>query len=130
MVVLWIVNITPPEALILLNGKGQLKGSGGWIIGAADALHNFKDIEDLYIASISPLVNDLIFLKGKNNKYILIPFGKGNKKRNNDYCYYWTRIKELIKIREPFYELAHIEVCTDNKNPKEIAKTQYCGIPK
>lgn len=38
MKILWITNILFPEARVLLTGRGELKSSGGWMLGAAEAL--------------------------------------------------------------------------------------------
>ena len=37
MKILWITNILFPEAEQLLNGAGELKATGGWMLGAANA---------------------------------------------------------------------------------------------
>ena len=44
MNVLWITNITFPEAQALLTGKGSLTASGGWLLGAAGALVDQPDV--------------------------------------------------------------------------------------
>ena len=45
MKVLWITNILLPEATEML-GKGKtLKGSGGWLIGAATALLQTNEVD-------------------------------------------------------------------------------------
>ena len=51
MKVLWITNILFPEAEHLLTGSGELKSSGGWMLGAANALLNNKEVR-LCVASV------------------------------------------------------------------------------
>ena len=51
MKVLWITNILFPEAEHLLTGSGELKSSGGWMQGAANALLNNKEVR-LCVASV------------------------------------------------------------------------------
>lgn len=36
MKILWITNILLPEANQLLTGMGELRASGGWLVGAAN----------------------------------------------------------------------------------------------
>ena len=45
MKILWITNILFPEAEQLLVGNGELKSSGGWMLGAANALLQKEDIK-------------------------------------------------------------------------------------
>lgn len=45
MRILWIANLLFPEAEELLTGHGELKASGGWLIGAAEALLAYGDVE-------------------------------------------------------------------------------------
>lgn len=45
MKILWITNIPLPEATAILTGLKDLKATGGWLIGAANALLENKDIE-------------------------------------------------------------------------------------
>lgn len=118
MKVLWITNIIFPEAERLLTGSGDLKASGGWMLGAADALlENYKDIA-LTVATVSPKIKTLTKLQGERIVYYLIPFGKGNQKKNNEYIPYWKQIGEELKPdvvhihgTEYSHGLAYVDAC-------------------
>lgn len=118
MKVLWIINIVFPEAERLLTGSGDLKASGGWMLGAADALlANSKDIS-LTVAAVSPRVKVLTKLQGERMTYYLLPYGKGNNKKNNDYIPYWKQISEELKPdivhihgTEYSHGLAYVDAC-------------------
>lgn len=92
MTVLWITNILFPEALTKLIGNSELKSSGGWMLGAAEYLAT-KDSLKLYVASVSPLVEDLQRIEGERIVYYILPYGKGNLKLNPQYQDYWKKIK-------------------------------------
>lgn len=96
MKVLWITNILFPEAEQLLTGSGELKASGGWMLGAANALLQNKEVK-LTVASVSAKVCKLTKLKGHNILYYVFPMGKGNLRYNEEYFTYWTQIQESIK---------------------------------
>lgn len=96
MKILWITNILFPEAEQLLTGSGELKASGGWILGAANALQQCKDVK-LIVASVSPKVETLTKLEGKQITYFVLPTGKGNLRYNDEYCAYWVQVKDAIK---------------------------------
>lgn len=96
MKILWITNILFPEAEQLLTGSGELKASGGWMLGAANALQQCKDVK-LIVASVSPKVETLTKLEGKQITYFVLPMGKGNLRYNEEYFTYWTQIQESIK---------------------------------
>ena len=64
MNVLWITNILFPEAERMLTGTGELKSSGGWMLGAANALLQNCKIE-LAVASVSDKVKKLTRIKGE-----------------------------------------------------------------
>lgn len=97
MRILWIVNHPFPEAKALLLGKEtSLIGSGGWLLGSAKALSK-QDNCEMFIASVSPLAKDLVFLKGTFCTHIVIPFGKGNMRINRDYDKYWKEIVVRVK---------------------------------
>ena len=68
MRILWIVNFTFPEAQVLLSGKGSHKTSGGWLLGAANALVQLHDVE-LSIASLSTKVDKITKLVGERITY-------------------------------------------------------------
>lgn len=121
MKILWIINIPLPEAIAILTGLGDLKASGGWLIGAAQALAEKNDV-DLYVASVSNAVSEVTELKGKNMTHILLPIGKGNLKYNKTYESYWKGINEMlhpdlvhIHGTEYTHGLAYVNACgSDN----------------
>lgn len=92
MKVLWITNILFPEATSALVGHGELKSSGGWMLGAAENLINTEDIK-LYVATVSPLVRDLQRVEGERIIYYVLPYGKGNLKPNPKYQDYWRQVR-------------------------------------
>ena len=87
MKVLWITNIVFPEADRLLSGAGELKCSGGWMLGAAGALVESGDVS-LYVAAVSTSVKSLTRLVGEKITYYILPAGKGNTDYNLEYCPY------------------------------------------
>lgn len=117
MNILWITNITFPEAIIKLRGEGVLKSSGGWMLGAAEALVQHEDI-DLTVASLSCDVENLTFVKGEQISYYLLPYGKGNLKYNKEYESCWKIINDKIKPdvvhihgTEYSHGLAYVNAC-------------------
>ena len=121
MKILWITNIPLPESTALLTGKGDLKASGGWLLGAASALVENKDI-DLYVASLSHAVSEVTVLKGSKITHYLLPIGKGNLEYNKTYESYWKQINkkinpDLVHIHGTEYThgLAYVNACgSDN----------------
>ena len=98
MKVLWITNILFPEAEHLLSGSEELKSSGGWMLGAANALLNNKEVR-LYVASVSGKVNTLTKLESQHITYYILPLGKGNQHINLNYCPYWQQINDAFVER-------------------------------
>lgn len=96
MKVLWITNIVFPEAIKLLAGEVELKSSGGWLLGSAESLVEYCDIE-LYVATVSNIVGGLTKLQGEKITYYLLPLGKGNLRINKEYEPYWRKIESDIK---------------------------------
>lgn len=96
MKILWITNILFPEAEQLLNGAGELKATGGWMLGAADALLQNKDVK-LIVASVSVKVSKLTKIEGQDILYYILPMGKGNMRFNMDYCKYWQEVNNDVK---------------------------------
>ena len=96
MKILWITNIVFPEAQELLKGSGSLKASGGWMIGAANALAENDGVQ-LCIATVCADVRKLTRLHGERIVYYLLPYGKGNDKYNQEYEPLWKRVKEEIQ---------------------------------
>ena len=96
MKILWITNILLPEANSLLSGNKELRSTGGWMIGAANALRQHDGIA-LFIASTSTLVKDLQKVAGRNITFYALPLGKGNMHVNRDYDQFWKHIVDDIK---------------------------------
>lgn len=96
MNVLWIVNNVLPEAQELLTGDSNYKFSGGWIIGAAEALTKQQELS-LTVATCAVGINNLIRLAGKSIVYYLLPYGKGNITINHEYEHYWRQIRDEVK---------------------------------
>lgn len=121
MKILWITNIPLPEATAILTGQKDLKATGGWLIGAANALLENNDIE-LFVASVSNAVSDLTILKGNSITHYFLPIGKGNQRYNKRYELYWKQINEqvhpdIVHIHgtEFTHGLAYVNVCgSDN----------------
>ena len=95
MKILWITNILFPEAEQLLNGAGELKATGGWMLGAANALLQNKEVK-LTVASVSTKVHKLTKLEGHDILYYILPMGKGNMDFNMDYCKYWQQVNNDV----------------------------------
>lgn len=142
MKILWIVNILFPEAQQLLFGSGALKASGGWMLGAAEALLGLGNVE-LYV-SCPANVKALCRLDGKRIHYYVFPYGKGNTKRNPEYRKYWKQIAEQVRPdvvhihgTEFSHGLAYVDECgSDNVVvsiqglTSEIAKYYSLGLSK
>ena len=95
MRVLWITNILFPEALSKLTGRSDFRSSGGWMLGAANALISRNEIR-LFVATVSPLVDKLTKIDGDKIVYYVIPYGKGNLKYNANYQLYWKQINSEV----------------------------------
>ena len=67
MKILWITNILFPEVLDKLGSGGELKSSGGWMLGSAKALLDHPEIT-LYVASVSSRVRELTRIDGDHRK--------------------------------------------------------------
>ena len=97
MNVLWITNITLPEAQSLLSGNSSHKASGGWMLGLADALLKQFDIK-LTVASVSRSVKKLTRLEGDKIVYYVLPGGwKGQKRINHSLEPLWRTVKEEVR---------------------------------
>ncbi len=117
MRILWIVNFTFPEAQVLLSGKGSHKSSGGWLLGAANALVQLHDVE-LSIASLSTKVDKITKLVGERITYYLLPYGTGNCRENHDYEPLWRVVRDTVNPdvvhihgTEYTHGLAYINAC-------------------
>lgn len=95
MRVLWITNILFPEVEQIITGTGELRATGGWMLGAADALLENKEVK-LFVATVSSKVKALTKCEGKEIIYYVIPYGKGNSRINEEYIPYWKNIKEQV----------------------------------
>ena len=89
MKVLWITNILFPEAEKILTGKANLTSSGGWMLGAAEALLQYSDIQ-LTIATSSRRVDRLTQLDGKRINYYVLPANK------NQFTNLWRIVKDEV----------------------------------
>ena len=96
MKVLWITNILFPEAEQLLTGNGELKASGGWMLGAADALLLRSDIK-LTVATVSTKVKSLTRLDGNRITYYVLPMGRGNQRINPEYESLWKQVNSEVR---------------------------------
>lgn len=121
MKVLWITNILFPEAISLLASDSELKASGGWMLGLADALVATQKVK-LSVATVSPLVSSLTIVEGKNIVYYVIPYGKGFLKYNKSYEAFWIEIykrcnPDIVHIHGTEYShgLAFLNVCPNSK---------------
>lgn len=120
MKVLWITNIVFPEANQLLMGSGALKATGGWLIGAAEALVQKPDVS-LIVAAVSKKVKKLTRLEGEQISYYLLPYGKGNQRLNYEYEPLWKEIREAVQPdvvhihgTEFTHGLAYVDACSAN----------------
>ena len=118
MIVLWITNITFPEVNVLLQGQGDLKGSGGWLTALADALIEQESVE-LHMCSINSCVSQLTTLKGKSIIYHILPFGKGDTKYNKEYEDYYRMVYEDVNP-----DVVHIH---GTEYPHSLAALRACG---
>lgn len=96
MRILWITNILFPEAEKNLKQCGELRTSGGWMLASAENLLLVDEKIQLYVATVSSLVSDLVVIKGERIIYYVIPLGKGNTHINRDYDKYWKSIFDEI----------------------------------
>ena len=96
MKILWITNILFPEAEHLLTGNGELKASGGWMLGAAEALLLQPNIK-LTVATVSTKVKSLTRLEGNRITYYVLPMGRGNQRMNPEYEPLWKHVKSEVR---------------------------------
>ena len=117
MKILWITNLLFPEAVSMIAESSELRTTGGWMLGLADALVEQSDIY-LSVATVSHLVKSLTIVNGKNITYYIIPLGSGNYKYNKTYESYWKRIKTYVQPNvvhihgtEFTHGLAYVNAC-------------------
>lgn len=139
MKVLWITNILFPEAQKNLIGKGELKGSGGWMTASAEFLANSEGIS-LVVATVSTWVDSLTVIQGEYIKYYVLPYGKGNKYYNPEYEPLFDYIQQTEKPdvvhihgTEFTQGLAYVNAC-GNRNVvvsiqglKSVIADYYCA---
>ena len=94
--ILWVTNFLLPEAASQIEGTGEIKGTGGWILSLANSLCSNPEVM-LSIVSITPFVNKLIRIQGERITYFAIPYGKGDERYNAEYESAYRHIDELIK---------------------------------
>ena len=118
MKVLWITYVMLPEAESLLTGENVQKGSGGWILGAAESLVKYCPGIELSIAIVNRKVKEFTFLRGRNFNYYLIPFLQGFDYYSHCYDQFWLRIKsefcpDVVHIHgvESALALTYIKAC-------------------
>lgn len=117
MRVLWITNFLFPEATSKLRGITELKSTGGWLLGAAEAL-SIQENVNLYVASFTPLVSEITVINGNKIIYFALPITDFTKKTKG----YWRKIKaainpDIVHIfgTECAYGLSYINECgSDN----------------
>lgn len=139
MKILWITNTLFPEAQALITGKGELRGSGGWMIASAEMLIKQPHIT-LAVATVSGIVNELRIVNGESIRYYVLPLGKGNKKYNSEYDALWTQVEtdyqpDLVHIHgtEFSHGLSYINACGNNhvvvslQGLKSGITTYYCA---
>lgn len=96
MKVLWIVNMTFPEATAKLQGDSVLKNTGGWLLACANELVT-RDNVRLSVVSVLKDVHELKFIKGERMDFYIIPLGQCNNKYNRGYEKFWKLIIEETK---------------------------------
>jgi len=102
MKVLWITYGMFPEVSQYLSGNARVRGSGGWLLAAANGLKEYTDIE-LTIAIVSRSVKTRESFKGESFNYELIPFGDGFDRYHHGYDSIWI---ELVNKLTP--DIVHI----------------------
>lgn len=118
MNVLWITNIEFPESNRLISGTGELKSSGGWMLGAAKMLLECGCNIKLTVATVSKKIHTLTKLEGEHITYYLLPYGKGNLFMNSEYEPLWKEVQEKVKPdvvhihgTEFSHGLAYVKAC-------------------
>lgn len=121
MNILWITNILFPEAVALLNGQEELKGSGGWLLGLAEALIESGHVK-LTVAGITPLVNKVTMIRGDRIDYYAIPLYGGDKKYEKSFEVAYHDLYTQIKP-----DVVHIH---GTEFPHSLAALRACGVKK
>lgn len=139
MKILWITNMLFPEPQKFLTGSEVIKGGGGWMTSAADVLSKTEGVQ-LYVATVSPLVNELTTFQGNTIKYYILPYGKGNNEYNPEYEPFFKMIQEkeqldIIHIHGTEFTqgLAYVNSCGANnvvvsiQGMKSVIADYYCA---
>ena len=123
MKILWITNILFPEAAGLISNKVDLRASGGWMLGAVEALLKSDASCSIAVATVSRLVNKLTVLQGKRILYYVLPYGNGNINPNRKYESIWKEVyahfqPNIVHIHgtECSHGLAFLNACPDAKS--------------
>ncbi len=87
-----MTNLLMPEAYQILTTQ-QRKGSGGWLEASSRDLIKSGNIS-LYVATASPLVNEMVSFFGSGTKYYVFPFNKSYSAR--PYESFMKQLKEEI----------------------------------
>lgn len=95
MKVLWITYGMFPEVAEHLSGNKNIKGSGGWLLGAAEGLITNTEIE-LTIAIVNRAITKRESFQGRLINYELIPFGKGFDKYHHGYDEIWRNLSHTL----------------------------------
>ena len=119
--IVWITNYLLPEAVSQLEGTGEIKGTGGWILALSDALSSHPEIK-ISIVAISPLVKSMTRIQGKRNTYYAIPVGKGDSQYNRDYEMAYRRISAEVKP-----DVVHIH---GTEYPHSLAALNAFGVER
>lgn len=135
--VLWITNITFPEAHKLMGHSDEYRCSGGWMLSLASDMIETGEVS-LHILSVTNEVKDLQILHGEMITYYHLPL----KKKPGDYRSLMKQVNQMVNPdvvhvhgTEFPYGNAFIEACGDEKVVvsiqgviSEIAKHYHDGI--
>lgn len=117
MRVLWITYGMFPEVTSHILGNKNIKGSGGWLLGAANGLTKHTDI-NLKIAIVNRAIKQRESFDGELMSYELIPFGRGFDHYHTGYDEIWREIKkryspDIVHIHgiESTLALSYMKAC-------------------
>lgn len=85
-----------PEVLKHITGDLSVKGSGGWLLGSAEAISKNPEVE-LTVAIVNRSIKERGYFTGKEINYELIPFGKGFDKYHSEYDTVWIELTRRIQ---------------------------------
>lgn len=88
------------------------------MLGTADSLLENSEDVTMTVATVSSNVKEFTRLKGEKITYYILPYGKGNRKRNPKYEPLWKRVKDevqpdVVHIHGTEYShgLAYVNAC-------------------